>query len=144
MIFFTFYDSITGQITNSYRHADFVVAADLVYPTSSHGVITAVDQVIGDNTALKYVNVATEALIDRPSSGILLDTTDIDADGVDKATLTLIPNPSTANITDGLGTYSIEITDGFLEITSEEADTIEIIIEGAFPTKDITYEVTAT
>jgi hypothetical protein len=78
--------------------------------------------------------------LDNPS---VADTLAITADDVDTATITLIPNPSTATVADGSGSAVIEILDGVLEITAATSDTITVSLK-SFPYKDIQFIVEAT
>ena len=93
------------------------------------------------STALNKVDVITGEIIERADNNAALDFDTINADGVDEATITNVPNPSTAIINGEK--YSEEITDGKLVFTTDVEGTYFIQIL-SFPFKDKEFIVNAS
>ena len=104
---------------------------------SQPGVGESAQVSVGVSDATDYYSGSPKAVTPRPVSSITIDklaiTTQPPADADSKATVTNIPNPSDAWITDGNGQSVLTITDGELIIVSDVADNISVEIDGTFP-----------
>jgi len=133
---FTLYNLVTGRIIKS-------LAAE--FEDDDGGNFAALEgaEYKLENGREFYVDVATGDVIARPDGATTIDKTTITADGVDVAVISNIPDPSEVEIRSGIGVQLKTVTDGFLNITAEEADTIVVLVSGVFPIKDKLHEVTA-
>ena len=88
--------------------------------------------------------VTNETLSTRPTNNSSVSPSSVTANGAEEAVITNIPNPSDVLvILEGSNVSTVEVTDGTLELTFEDAGEYTIKIE-SFPTKDIELTVTAT
>lgn len=89
----------------------------------------------------KTQRVVDGALVDRDINAASLDVTEIDADGVDTATISGIPNPSTVTVTGPIESEQT-VTDGTLEVTTNTTGEYKIKIS-SFPYQDATLALFA-
>lgn len=127
-----------GEIVGAPGYSLRPMTADDVAP--EFDVIT--DAPDGTTRAVHYVSsgVATA----RPANPATIDTTAIQANGTDEATISGIESGATVTVTDANGQTAYVVTDGALEVTADEPGTIRIDVQGVFPTLDKSFTVTAS
>ena len=105
---------------------------------------TGVDFLIGEqgDQLTQYVSGDPAALTSRPADPTSIDTTTIDADGVDEATISSIPNPTTV-IVNGPILAVTDVTDGTFEFSTDTAGTYVITVN-MFPNRVAEYTVIAS
>ena len=79
--------------------------------------------------------------VDRPGHGMSIDTTEIDADGMDVATVSNVPAGTIVRVNED---DPVTVDDGSFELDSDYPDTFVIDLTPPFPTRAATYVVTAT
>jgi hypothetical protein len=80
----------------------------------------------------------------RPANPAAIDTTSIVANGTDTATVSGIESGALVSVTDPNGSSQYAIYDGSLLVSSATPGVFRIQVRGIFPTKDVSFTVTAT
>ena len=117
-----------------------------------HGVYIDEDGIPDDTTDLGYiisdestvtnkVDIPTGQIVERDDNAAVIDTANINADGVDEATITGIPNPSTVMINDE--EQPGDIINGELVFTTDIVGEYFFYIR-SFPFKDVEFIINAT
>jgi len=128
---FTIYDDATGEILRVEGHSYGVTPTLLDGQSYLEGKF---------NDAIQYV--VADVITDKAAMGVSIDKTTADADGVDTATITGVPNGAQVSVVNGfLSLLSEAVTDGEVELTAEEAITMKVSLR-LFPFLDYDTEVT--
>lgn len=89
--------------------------------------------------ATQYYDMVNLVILNRPIATIAADKLTMTADGVDKVTITGIPNPATCS--EGLN--SVSVTDGTLEYTTDTPGQ-HVLTFTMFPYKPVEVTLDAT
>jgi len=111
MIYFVVVDDPTGRVKRAGRCADDVIA-DQAWDTNE--VVYAVSELINPNHYWWDASLPTPGLVAQTALGASWDKTEFDGDGVDYATLSPLPNPTTVTV----GKTDYVVTDGAFELAS--------------------------
>lgn len=92
----------------------------------------------------QYVSGSPAALTSRPANPATIDVTTITANGTATATISSIQTGASVTVTAAGVATTYTVTDGTLELTSDTAGTIAVLVRGVFPNIDKNFTVTAT
>lgn len=141
---YTIYDTATGEIKRTVEcPADQL---EYLYETGSPAYEDYIDDTYDPDTY--YVSGSPPAATAKTLLGSTFDVTSIDADGVDAATITGLPNPTNYVIEDltetaGINKVTGTITDGTLVVTLNVAATVEVRLT-SITKLEYSEEITAT
>ncbi len=127
------YDTSTGEILREVLCAE--IMKDAQYNTGSESIME-VDESVDQE---KYY-ISGGVVTARSALGTSIDKSNIDADGVDKATISSVPSGTDVYVNKA---YSEQCNDGDVEVSSELAKTIRIELYN-FPYQKQEYTIYAS